>query len=494
MNDDTRVHDLVVIGGGVAGWTTARRAQQLGVGDIVVIDRGPSGPGWSNSLLSGGRIHATYLNPRTADPDELFERVTAKTEGAARPDVARAWADNAGRAVTFLASEGANIVAKGAPQYMQTALDGVPRSADPYTPWRDGGPERALTAMWRTYHQAGGKFLPNTRAVDLQLSDGRVTGVQVENADGRSSIVHARAVVMADGGFQANRELVAQYVTKHTYRPLGSEYDVGDCLLMGLRHGAQAVNMESFYGNLCIRDTLTNENLALLAPPTELIAASMVVNGRGERVGDEAVGTEEWSIIDIRLATPVAKTDTPDCWIVFDDAVWETVGRSDVFGQRNRLTVGLTMNPTIEKEGGTLITADSIEELAGLISAPAGALRSTADTFNRHAIDGTPIEPQRTGEARPVTQKPFHAIPLLIGIYFTMGGLLVNAHAQVLSTEEQPIPGLYAVGGTMGGLQGGPHNGYAGGWTEASTFGLLAAEHVASALSPEAQSAVGAIA
>jgi hypothetical protein len=30
----------------------------------------------------------------------------------------------------------------------------------------------------------------------------------------------------------------------------------------------------------------------------------------------------------------------------------------------------------------------------------------------------------------------------------------------------------------MGGLQGGPRIGVAGGWSEASTFGLLVAEHV----------------
>jgi fumarate reductase flavoprotein subunit len=71
------------------------------------------------------------------------------------------------------------------------------------------------------------------------------------------------------------------------------------------------------------------------------------------------------------------------------------------------------------------------------------------------------------------------AIPIVAGITFTMGGLLVNPSAQVLDEAERPIPGLYAAGGTMGGLQGGPRIGVAGGWSEASTFALLAVEHVA---------------
>jgi fumarate reductase flavoprotein subunit len=76
----------------------------------------------------------------------------------------------------------------------------------------------------------------------------------------------------------------------------------------------------------------------------------------------------------------------------------------------------------------------------------------------------------------------FMAIPVVAGNTFTMGGLLVNRFGQVLNGDDQPIPGLYAAGGTMGGLQGGPRIGVAGGWSEASTFGLLAAEHIAGTL------------
>jgi succinate dehydrogenase/fumarate reductase flavoprotein subunit len=75
-----------------------------------------------------------------------------------------------------------------------------------------------------------------------------------------------------------------------------------------------------------------------------------------------------------------------------------------------------------------------------------------------------------------------NVLAIITGVTFTMGGLLVNAHAQVLDEQEHPIPALYAAGGTMGGLQGGPRNGYSGGWLEATTFGLLAAEHATSTL------------
>lgn len=467
--------DVVVIGGGSAGWVAARRTQQLG-GSVALVDRGPTGPGWSNSLLSGGRIHAAYWDPRTADPDALYERVLAKTDYTARPDVVRAFADNVGRAVNFLDDEGATIEALGEPEYLHTTLMGAPRRSPLFNGWSDGGPHRALVAMWHSFAAAGGTFVPGARARDLVLAGDQVVGVRIELADGRGEVLRGRKVIMADGGFQANPELVGQYVTRHAYRPHGSIYDVGDCLRMGVEHGARTHGMEAIYANLGYRDSLTNEALLLLTTPGELIDESVVVNSAGDRVGDEASGTEEWSIIDIRLATDVAKTDQPDCWIVFDDEVWRTTGTRDRYAVVNKVP-GNPLNPGYVDAGGTFLTAPTIDELATGIGASPERLARTVATFNRFCVQGGDIDPPRTNRPAPIDRGPFHAIPLLVGIYFTMGGLLVNGDAQVLGADDRPIPNLYAAGGTMGGLQGGPRNGYAGGWSESLTFGLLAAEH-----------------
>jgi fumarate reductase flavoprotein subunit len=214
--------------------------------------------------------------------------------------------------------------------------------------------------------------------------------------------------------------------------------------------------------------------------PGQLVDSAMVVNGNGERVGDEAIGDDEWSIIEFRLANAVSKTDAPgDSWVIFDEEVWQQVGRDDEFVRRNGNTTAMTLNPGYVEAGGTLLSAVSIADLARQAGMPAEKLDATVAAFNRYCADGTPIEPVRTQHPRPVVRPPFHAIPLCNGIYFTMGGVLVNGNAQVLDQSTEPIPGLYAAGGTMGGLMGGPRNGYAGGWSEAITFGLLAGEHAA---------------
>jgi len=47
---------------------------------------------------------------------------------------------------------------------------------------------------------------------------------------------------------------------------------------------------------------------------------------------------------------------------------------------------------------------------------------------------------------------------------------------QLRDADDQPIPGLYAAGGTTGGLEGGGTLGYVGGLIKAATMGLIAAE------------------
>lgn len=134
------------------------------------------------------------------------------------------------------------------------------------------------------------------------------------------------------------------------------------------------------------------------------------------------------------------------------------------------------MNPALVESGGPFFTDAEIGGLARKIALPAAGLEATVAQFNRFCVDGGALEPARTGKPSPLTEAPFHAVPVVAGIMYTQGGVLIDGRGQVLDHDEKPIPGLYAAGGAMGGLEGGPGNGYAGGWSQSSTMGLVAAE------------------
>jgi fumarate reductase flavoprotein subunit len=446
--------DLVIVGAGVAGLTAARRAQQLGV-EPVILERFDDGPGFGNGRLSGGWFHAAMMDPDLRRPDELYEAVIERTDGFGRPELARVWADNVARALEFLRSEGGNFgVLDPRDESMHNVLM-PPREPVIGRPWEEKGPDNLLTSMWRAFVESGGAYRPGHRAVRLETSGGAVVGAWADT-DAGSVLTPGRSVLLCDGGFQGNADLVARYITPH-YKLRGSSLDTGDGLRMGMQVGAKCVNMEWFYGYPLCADSLRDDRLWPYPGPNALMAAGVVVDGGGRRFVDETSGGEV-------MANAIARCGTPDaCWAVFDERIWQREGRlGDV-----------PVNPTLADVGGTILSASDLPELAGRMDVPATALVDSVQA---------PDRPPRSGGPPAVAVAPFMAIPVVAGITFTMGGLLVNRYGQVLSDNEEPIAGLYAAGGTMGGLQGGPRIGVAGGWSEASTFGLLAAEHVAGAL------------
>jgi fumarate reductase flavoprotein subunit len=85
----------------------------------------------------------------------------------------------------------------------------------------------------------------------------------------------------------------------------------------------------------------------------------------------------------------------------------------------------------------------------------------------------------RKHKPMPIGIAPFHAVPLCAGVTGTMGGVVINDHAQALKPDGSAFPGLYAVGTPVAGLEGGPRAGYVGGISKSFVLGLLAGEHIA---------------
>ena len=133
--------------------------------------------------------------------------------------------------------------------------------------------------------------------------------------------------------------------------------------------------------------------------------------------------------------------------------------------------------------GGTLHRADTLAELAGKIGLSPQRLTMPSREYNA-AIDAGALQklspPRRSDPHKPwpIRTAPFYAMPICAAITNTMGGIVVDGDARVLDKNDKPIPGLYAAGSTVGGLDGGPHAGYVGGLIKA-TIGLRAAETIA---------------
>ena len=103
--------------------------------------------------------------------------------------------------------------------------------------------------------------------------------------------------------------------------------------------------------------------------------------------------------------------------------------------------------------------------------------------FNPAVLDGKGtigVTPPKSNWAQPIDTPPYVGFGVTCGITFTFGGLRINTDAQVISTDGEPIPGLYAAGELVGGIF---YFNYPGGsgLTNGAVFGRIAGASAARA-------------
>jgi len=457
MAQDT---DVIVIGAGIAGLVTGNRAAQLGK-HVAVLEKSTEEKYLCNSRYAYGTFHINFTGLDTPE-DALCARIDAATDGFARKDLARAVAKDGRRLMQWLKSEGIELVDLGG--YGTNVLSPPWRTGYGLT-WQNYGGDVALQRLEANLLKRQGRILRGTRANALKLGSGGVE-IEVEQADGVKKL-RAPAVVIADGGFQANHDMlrasgISPAPEKLLARNGGTA--VGDGLRMALGVGAApSGGMNNFYGHLHSRDAMQSTKHWPRPVADDLAAAGIVIDAEGRRFTDEALGGIWISNAIARLPDPLGTT------IIFDQAIWDgPPGRNHV----------QPPNPLVVEAGGTLHRADTLAELAGKIGLPPQRLSDVVGEHNKAADDGTLQKLSPPRRDTPNKAWPIKTVPICAAITNTMGGIVVDGDARVLDRGDRPIPGLYAAGSTVGGLDGGPHAGYVGGLIKA-VIGLRAAETIA---------------
>ena len=442
--------DVVVVGGGLAGWIAAVTALESGA-RTALVERSPKPEGEGNSVISGGVLHANLGDPQSP-PAEMIEKITRSTGGEALPVVVAAWGTTAERTIEWIEAHGGDLSGGSAQMYRAKVFAPV----KPIVPGLNGAPYGTavfLRQLAERFRAAGGTVVQPARAIGLARTAGGAW--QLTLADGGT--LDTRAVVFADGGFQANPELVKRHIGTDRLRLRATQGSVGDALQMGLANGAATAQMRGFYGHMLHREAVTRDDLWPYPILDVLGTVSLIVGPDGRRFVDEGIS-------GVRSTNGIAWSATPDgCWLIFDDAAWNGEGR-----------IGETpCNPYLADKGVGPVSAPTIEALAAAIGVDPHHL---ADAVAQLRADPARSQPPRSGRVS-LDQPPYHALPIVAGISFTFGGLKIDGGARVLDTADAPIDGLYAAGGTAAGLHGGPDVGYAGGLLEAAVFGLIAGEH-----------------
>jgi fumarate reductase flavoprotein subunit len=460
--------DIVVIGGGLAGLTAANRAAELGR-SVIVLEAGTDEDYYCNSRICMGFINVA-MGDIEAGPASMRRSVDAVTRGFAKPELRDALAENAQAALRWLRRQGVTII-KGTWRPSNQAMLAPPSAIGAGLTWRGRGGDRMLRVLAAQLNARGGELRRGMRARELVMRDGACAGVIVDK-DGHRFEISSREVLIADGGFQGDAELLRQYVTPHPDRVLVRNAGTGrgDGLRMAISAGAATAGMGGFYGHVQSRDALNNPKLWPYPTLDMALSGGVVVDSNGQRFCDEGLS-------GVHVANVMAKRDDPlDAFVVFDHTIW----------MQRAIEFPLPCNPLLVRHGGTLHAANDISSLAALAGIEAAGLAATIAAHNEAtaAGKGAELSPPRSSHAwKPmlISTPPFYVAPAVAGVTYTTGGIAIDGFARVLREDGSIIRGLYAAGSCTGGHEGGPVSGYTGGLGKALTFGFIAGNVMAGA-------------
>ena len=322
--------------------------------------------------------------------------------------------------------------------------------------------------------------MTGVRARDLVRDGDAVIGVRCER-DGRDFRVGARkAVILATGGFEWNRDLVTAFLRGPLDGPASPPENEGDGLLMAMEVGAALANMSEAWWMPTIPipgETVRGKPLFRLCLSERTLPGSILVNRRGLRFVNEAANYNDigrafhtFDPLEFSFANNPA-------WLVFDEAF------------RSRYPIAGFL-PGAPLPGNFLFSGGTPGGLAATIGVNATNLEATIARFNTFAARGEDPDFQRGVSAydtyngdrsRPgpfatlgtIEQPPFHAIRVVAGALGTKGGPRTNANGQVLDVRGRVIPGLYAAGNAMAGSTGLVYGGAGGTLGPGMTFGFL---------------------
>ena len=435
--------DVVVAGAGAAGCAAALAAA-MGGRTVLLPDARDNFRRGCNTAMSTSMVPAGGSRWQQAlgiedSPDLFYADVMRKTHGQADPTIARALVDVAPRLVAWLAD------ACGVPLELPTDFNYPGHSRQRC----HSVPERAGASLHRYLLEAvaarGERITLATplRLVDVQISaDTTIREATLERPDGTRERVSTAAVVLACGGYGANRQMVHEFMPEiENALYFGSDACLGDAVEIGQRLGADVGYLDAYqghgsvatpYGILCTWITITH--------------GGFLLNANGERFGDESVGYSEFGSI-------VAAQPGGVAWMISDRRIDEA------------------LRPFADYEAilgsGAIRWATSVDELAKLIGAPVDHVRASVLAAER-AAHGELADPfERTDWEAPL-EAPYGVVKVEGALFHTQGGLLVNGDAAVLH-QGHPIQGLYAAGGAAAGMSGHGADGYLAG------NGLLAA-------------------
>ncbi len=459
-------YDVLVVGKGNAALCAALAARDKGatVGMLESANVEESG---GNSRFAGGVMRFAYskveeLQQLTDIPEdeakntdwdsntveEFYDDLYRVTAYRTDPQLSEALITKSFESMVWVRGQGAKFV----PNYgaQSTIVNGKRKFFGRFPLTVNGGGAGLVADLTKTAEKKGIEIFYETRATSLIYDGARVLGVRARQK-GKQVEFHAKAVILACGGFESNPEWRTRYLGPgwELAKVRGTRHNLGEGLRMALDIGACP------YGNWSGRHAVSWERHApefgvverSHDPYRHSYPLSLMINAEGKRFVDE--GADFYNYTYAKYGAEVLKQTGQYAYQVFDAKTKPLLNKE--YGGRNV----------------TKFTGNTLEELADKMEGvDAKAFLKTVREYNAAVRTDVPFQygvrdgrctvglsPDKSNWANTLDTPPFEAYGVTCGITFTFGGLRIDpGTGQVLDLGYEPIPGLYAAGEMVGGL------------------------------------------
>ncbi len=449
-------YDVVVVGGGLAGMSTAITVATEGEGEkCLLLEKGDLPTGGGNSQYSSGRVTFT-------DDPELYLQYLKDLRGdfaaTAPDDVLEALARGMGENYTWIIGLGAN------------ESDLTITNPDGNEPQEYGEFAGSVSAKKVGFSKTSKNFthiVPFIESVVEQHADviTHKTGAQVtaliQDADSKTVVgvsysekgatkyaKGTKGIVMCCGGFENDEAMKENYLGSANLHAVAGLNNTGDGHRMCARLQADFWHMHGMAGFWNNGVSLDGKNYNQYRTLNKDQGITVGVNGRRFYM-DYDMATSGWPTSDTldSLSTDVGSRHghqqfggdwstlpmPATTWFVFDQS-----------GADNKAYTAGTQDIVADGFG---YKADTIEELAAQMHVPGDELVATVALWNQYCSagkDASFYRPPSTLHA--LVTPPYYAMKMGPEMINTDGGPVRDSQGEIIDIDGNPIPHLYSAG------------------------------------------------
>lgn len=303
--------------------------------------------------------------------------------------------------------------------------------------------------LFKSALDANVTLLESTPVESLIVENGRITGVNAVLNGSSQAITAGKAVVLASGGFSANKDMRKKYIPFAEQHVSIMPYEnTGDGINAATASGAAMGNENHVNAVWSVASKHTRED-GYVERYAHLMDMSkpgcIAVNKQGERFANEA---------SVHFVEAMHATETVPAHIIANEAFVKKYGIGLCLPGGGKIKALVS--------SGYLTSGETLDDLAANIGVDASGLKATVEKMKGYGASGKDLDfgkgdtliDTEIGDAKhqpnaclgPVGDGPYYAVEIFPGDGSTTVGVKINERCEVIGEDGAPIAGLFAAG------------------------------------------------